>query len=134
MSAQNVLKMIKEKGVKFVDYRFTDTHGKEQHVTYPSHSVDEDTFVSGVMFDGSSIAGWKHINESDMILMPDASTAYLDPFADELMINITCDIVEPATMTGYERDPRSVAKRAEEYLKSTGIADTAFFGPEPEFF
>ncbi len=134
MSAQNVLKMIKEKGVKFVDYRFTDTLGKEQHVTYPSHSVSEDTFTSGVMFDGSSIAGWKHINESDMILMPDASTAYLDPFADELMINITCDIVEPATMQGYERDPRSVAKRAEEYLKSTGIADTAFFGPEPEFF
>jgi len=134
MSAQNVLKMIKEKGVKFVDYRFTDTLGKEQHVTYPSHSVSEDTFTSGVMFDGSSIAGWKHINESDMILMPDASTAYLDPFADELMINITCDIVEPATMQGYERDPRSVAKRAEEYLKSTGIADTAFMGPEPEFF
>ncbi|MEW6647485.1 MAG: glutamate--ammonia ligase [Pseudomonadota bacterium] len=134
MSGENVLNMIKEKGVKFVDFRFTDTLGKEQHVTYPVRQISADTFTDGVMFDGSSISGWKHINESDMILMPDASTAYLDPFADEPMINITCDIVEPSTMQGYERDPRSIAKRAEEYLKSTGIGDTAFFGPEPEFF
>ncbi|WP_127474515.1 glutamate--ammonia ligase [Sulfurivermis fontis] len=134
MSGENVLNMIKEKGAKFVDFRFTDTIGKEQHVTYPVSKIDADTFTDGVMFDGSSISGWKHINESDMILMPDASTAYLDPFADEPMINITCNIVEPSTMQGYERDPRSIAMRAEEYLKSTGIADTAFFGPEPEFF
>ena len=134
MSGENVLNMIKEKGVKFVDFRFTDTLGKEQHVTYPVRQIDADTFTDGVMFDGSSISGWKHINESDMILMPDPSTAYLDPFADEPMINITCDIVEPSTMQGYERDPRSIARRAEEYLKSTGIGDTAFFGPEPEFF
>ncbi|MGE0080331.1 MAG: glutamate--ammonia ligase [Thiohalomonadaceae bacterium] len=134
MSVDNVLNLIKEKGVKFVDLRFTDTRGKEQHVSYPVSKIDEGTFADGVMFDGSSISGWKHINESDMILMPDASTAYLDPFTDEPTLNITCDIVEPATMQGYERDPRSVAKRAEEYLKSTGIADTAFFGPEPEFF
>ncbi|GAB4296681.1 MAG: glutamate--ammonia ligase [Thiohalomonadaceae bacterium] len=134
MSGENVLNMIKEKGAKFVDFRFTDTLGKEQHVTYPVRQISADTFTDGVMFDGSSISGWKHINESDMILMPDASTAYLDPFADEPMINITCDIVEPSTMQGYERDPRSIAKRAEEYLKSTGIGDTAFFGPEPEFF
>ncbi len=134
MSVDSVLKTIKEKGVKFVDMRFTDTRGKEQHVSYPVSKIDEGTFADGVMFDGSSISGWKHINESDMILMPDAASAYLDPFTDEPTLNVTCDIVEPATMQGYERDPRSVAKRAEEYLKSTGIADTAFFGPEPEFF
>jgi len=134
MSGDTVLKTIAEKGVKFVDFRFTDTHGKQQHVTVPSHQVDEDTFVDGKMFDGSSIAGWKGINESDMILMPDPSTAILDPFTDEPTINITCDIIEPTTMQGYERDPRSVARRAEEYLKSTGLADSALFGPEPEFF
>ena len=134
MSGDTVLKTIAEKGVKFVDFRFTDTHGKQQHVTVPSHQVDEDTFVDGKMFDGSSISGWKGINESDMILMPDPSTAMLDPFTDEPTINITCDIIEPTTMQGYERDPRSVARRAEEYLKSTGLADSALFGPEPEFF
>ncbi|HEY9147896.1 MAG TPA: glutamine synthetase beta-grasp domain-containing protein, partial [Gammaproteobacteria bacterium] len=134
MSAENVMKLIKESGAKFVDFRFTDTHGKEQHVTMPITQIDEDTFEEGKMFDGSSIQGWKGINESDMVLMPDATTAVLDPFADEPMVNITCDIVEPNTMQGYERDPRSVARRAEEYLKSTGIGDTALFGPEPEFF
>lgn len=134
MSADNVVKMVKDSGAKFVDFRFTDTRGKEQHVTYPSNVVNEDLFTEGKMFDGSSIAGWKGISESDMILMPDASTAYLDPFADEPMIVLTCDIVEPSTMQGYERDPRSVARRAEEYLKSTGIGDKALFGPEPEFF
>lgn len=134
MSAENVMKLIEETGAKFIDFRFTDTHGKEQHVTYPTRHIDEDTFEEGAMFDGSSIQGWKGINESDMILMPDASTAVLDPFADEPMVNITCDIVEPSDMQGYERDPRSIAKRAEEYLKSTGIGDSALFGPEPEFF
>lgn len=134
MSAENAMKLIKESGAKFIDFRFTDTHGKEQHVTMPTSQVDADTFEDGKMFDGSSIQGWKGINESDMILMPDPSTAVIDPFADEPMINITCDIVEPATMQGYERDPRSVGKRAEEYLKSTGIGDSALFGPEPEFF
>jgi glutamine synthetase len=134
MSAENVMNLIKEKGAKFVDFRFTDFRGKEQHVTYPVSKIKLDTFTDGVMFDGSSISGWKGIEASDMILMPDAATAYLDPFADEPMINITCDIIEPSTMQGYERDPRSVARRAEEYLKSTGIADTAYFGPEPEFF
>jgi glutamine synthetase len=134
MSAQDVLKMMKDNEVKFVDFRFTDTHGKEQHVSVPAHTVDEDVFAEGKMFDGSSIAGWKGINESDMILMPDTATAIMDPFSDEAQLIIRCDIVEPATGQGYERDPRSVAKRAEAYLKSTGIADTAFFGPEPEFF
>jgi glutamine synthetase len=126
--------MIEEKEVRFVDFRFTDTRGKEQHVTVPAHTISEDDFKDGKMFDGSSIAGWKGINESDMVLMPDADTAVLDPFSDETCLILRCDILEPSTMEGYERDPRSVAKRAEAYLKSTGIADTAFFGPEPEFF
>jgi len=130
----DVLKMIEENGVKFVDFRFTDTHGKEQHVSVPAKTVNAGTFEDGKMFDGSSIAGWKGINDSDMILMPDADTAVLDPFTDEPTIIITCDIVEPLTMQGYERDPRSVARRAIEHLKSTGIGDEAYFGPEPEFF
>ena len=134
MSPDDVLNLIKEKEVTFVDLRFTDTIGKEQHVTLPTSQVDEDMFADGKPFDGSSIAGWKGINESDMILMPDPGTAILDPFTDEPTLNIRCDIIEPATMQGYERDPRSLAKRAEAYLSSTGIADTAYFGPEPEFF
>ena len=134
MSASDVLKLMKDQNVKFVDFRFTDTKGKEQHVTVPAHSVDEDVFEEGKMFDGSSIAGWKGINESDMILMPDTDSAILDPFFEETTINIRCDVVEPATGQGYDRCPRSIAKRAEAYLQSTGIADTAFFGPEPEFF
>ncbi|KUM53207.1 glutamate--ammonia ligase [Rheinheimera sp. EpRS3] len=134
MSASSVLSLIKENEVKFVDLRFTDTKGKEQHVTVPVNQITEDFFEDGKMFDGSSITGWKGINDSDMILMPDASTAVLDPFFEETTLNITCDVIEPSTMQGYDRDPRSIAKRAEEYLKSTGIADTVLFGPEPEFF
>lgn len=134
MSVENVLNLLKTEEVQFVDLRFTDTKGKEQHVTIPTHQVDEDFFEDGKMFDGSSIAGWKGINESDMILMPDPTTALLDPFSDESTLIIRCDILEPTTMEGYDRDPRSVAKRAEAYLKSTGIGDTSFFGPEPEFF
>ncbi len=132
--ASEVLKMMKDQEVKFVDLRFTDTRGKEQHVSMPAHVINEDFFRDGKMFDGSSIAGWKGINESDMVLMPDAESAVMDPFSDENTMIIRCDILEPGTMQGYERDPRSVANRAEAYLKSTGIADTAFFGPEPEFF
>jgi glutamine synthetase len=134
MSVEEVLKMIKDNDVKFVDFRFCDTRGKEQHVTFPAHSIDEDTFEEGNMFDGSSISGWKHINESDMILMPDPSTAMMDPFFEDATLILRCDIIEPRDMQGYERDPRSLAKRAEAYLKSTGIADTALFGPENEFF
>jgi glutamine synthetase len=134
MSGETVLNMLKENNVKFVDLRFTDTRGKEQHVTVLAHTIDEDFFVDGKMFDGSSIAGWKGINESDMILMPEEDTAVLDPFADEATLNVRCDVIEPATMQGYERDPRSLAKRAQNYLNSTGIADTAYFGPENEFF
>jgi glutamine synthetase len=132
--ADQALKMMQDYGVKFVDLRFTDTLGKEQHVTLPASEIEADDFSEGKMFDGSSIQGWKGINESDMILMPDASTAVMDPFTDEPTMNLRCDIVEPSTMQGYERDPRSVAKRAEAYIQSTGVADTALFGPEPEFF
>ncbi|MFP4182388.1 MAG: type I glutamate--ammonia ligase, partial [Thiohalospira sp.] len=132
--ADQALKMMQDYGVKFVDLRFTDSLGKEQHVTLPAGEIEADDFSEGKMFDGSSIQGWKGINESDMILMPDASTAVMDPFTDEPTMNLRCDIVEPSTMQGYERDPRSVAKRAEAYIQSTGVADTALFGPEPEFF
>jgi len=128
------MKMLTDNEVKFVDLRFTDTRGKEQHVSMPARLVDDDFFTEGKMFDGSSIAGWKGIQESDMVLMPEAATAVMDPFADEKTLILRCDILEPNTMQGYERDPRSLGKRAEAYLKSTGIADTAFFGPEPEFF
>ena len=134
MSVDNVLKLMQENDVKFVDFRFCDTRGKEQHVTYPAHTIDEDTFEEGKMFDGSSVAGWKHINESDMILMPDPNSAKIDPFFDDKTLILRCDIIEPKDMQGYERDPRSIAKRAEAYMQSTGIADTALFGPENEFF
>ncbi len=134
MSAADVMKSLKDNKVKFVDYRFTDTLGKEQHVTVPADTIDDDLFENGKMFDGSSIAGWKGINESDMILMPDTSTAVMDPFMEEPTLILRCDIIEPTTMQGYERDPRTIAKRAEAYMQSTGIADTAYFGPEPEFF
>ncbi|WP_417349793.1 glutamate--ammonia ligase [Ferrimonas sp.] len=134
MSVEHVLELIKENDVKFVDLRFTDTKGKEQHVSLPTHQVDEDFFEEGKMFDGSSIAGWKGINESDMVLMPDPATAILDPFTEEATLNIRCDIIEPTTMQGYDRDPRSIAKRAEGYMRSAGFADEVFFGPEPEFF
>ncbi|MCQ3830018.1 glutamate--ammonia ligase [Microbulbifer elongatus] len=128
------LDLIKESEAKWVDLRFTDTKGKEQHVSIPAKEVDGEFFEEGKMFDGSSIAGWKGINESDMILMPDDETSFLDPFTDEATVIIRCNIVDPITGQGYERDPRSIALRAEEYLKSTGFGDTALFGPEPEFF
>ncbi len=134
MTPADVLKLIKEKEAAFADLRFTDTIGKEQHVTVPTRLVDEGFFKDGKMFDGSSIAGWKGINESDMILMPDPATAVIDPFYEEITVNLRCDVIEPMTMQGYERDPRSLAKRAEAYLKSSGIADSALFGPENEFF
>ena len=132
--SERTLTLIKDNDIRWVDLRFTDTRGKEQHVSTPASQVDEDFFEDGKMFDGSSIAGWKSINESDMILMPDDSTSIIDPFTDDATVILRCDIVEPSTMQGYERDPRSVAKRAEAYLASTGLGDTAFFGPEPEFF
>ena len=133
-TAADVLKLIKEQGIKFVDLRFTDTRGKEQHVGVPVSHVDMDKFEEGHAFDGSSIAGWKGIQASDMLLMPDPDSAYIDPFFDEPTLVMTCDVIEPSDGKGYDRDPRSIAKRAEAYLKSSGVGDTAFFGPEPEFF
>jgi glutamine synthetase len=134
MSAKNVMKMIGDNEVKFIDFRFTDTIGKEQHVSVPAHTINAEKLEEGQMFDGSSIAGWKPINESDMIMKPDTATAVLDPFTEESTLNITCDIIESNDMKGYEKDPRSIAKRAEDYLNETGIGDTAYFGNEPEFF
>jgi glutamine synthetase len=134
MDAKQVLAMIKEKDVKFVDFRFTDPRGKWQHTARMASATDEGTFVDGVMFDGSSIAGWKAINDSDMILMPDPSTAVLDPFTAQTTLVVTCDVVEPSTGQLYARCPRSTAKRAEAFMKSSGIGDTAVFGPELEFF
>ena len=134
MAVAKVMQMIKDEQVRFVDFRFTDTRGKEQHVSVPVSQFSEDKFTDGHAFDGSSIAGWKGIQASDMILMPDADSARLDPFRDESTMILTCDVIEPSDMKGYDRDPRSLAKRAEAYLKSTGIGDTAYFGPEPEFF
>ena len=132
--SEKTLNLIKDSEARWVDLRFTDTKGKEQHVSIPISEVGDYFFTEGKMFDGSSIAGWKGINESDMILMPDDSTAVLDPFTDEPTVIIRCGVVEPSTMQGYERDPRSIALRAEQYLNSTGLGDTAYFGPEPEFF
>lgn len=129
-----VLDLIKENDVKYVDFRFTDFRGKVHHVSQHVSTVDEDMLTDGVMFDGSSISGWKAINESDMILMPDLDTAVMDPFAAQAQLNITCDILEPATGQPYSRDPRSIAKSAERYMASLGIGDTAYFGPEAEFF
>ncbi len=134
MSTEKLAKLIKDNAVEFVDLRFADMLGKQHHVTFPARAIDDSLFEDGKMFDGSSISGWKGINESDMVLMPDPDTAVLDPFTEHPTVNLTCDILEPATMQPYSRCPRSIAKLAEAYLKSTGIADTAFFGPEPEFF
>ncbi|MBA1157125.1 type I glutamate--ammonia ligase [Microvirga mediterraneensis] len=133
-TAKDVLKAIKDNDVQYVDFRFTDPRGKWQHVTFDVSMVDEDMFADGIMFDGSSIAGWKAINESDMTLMPDPTTAQMDPFFSASTMVINCDILEPATGEPYNRDPRGIAKKAEAYLQSTGIADTVYVGPEAEFF
>ncbi len=132
--SNKLLDLIKSSNAKWVDFRFTDTRGKEHHISFPAYTVDEEVMEDGKMFDGSSIAGWKGIEASDMILRPDPDTAFIDPFFDAVTVVVTCDIIEPSTLQGYDRDPRSIARRAEEYLKSTGIGDTAYFGPEPEFF
>ncbi|PAT41058.1 type I glutamate--ammonia ligase [Vandammella animalimorsus] len=133
-TVDDVMAMVEENEIKFVDFRFTDTRGKEQHVTVPVSHFDEDKFHSGHAFDGSSMPGWKGVEASDMLLMPDPDTANIDPFFQEPTLFLTCDVVDPADGTPYERDPRSIAKRAEAYLKASGLGDTAYFGPEPEFF
>jgi glutamine synthetase len=132
--SDKVFDLIKKNKIEFVDLRFADMLGKQHHVTFPAHAIDASTFEDGKMFDGSSITGWKGINDSDMVLMPDPATAIVDPFAAHPTMIVSCDVLEPSTMQAYSRCPRSIAKRAEAFLKSTGIADTAFFGPEPEFF
>ena len=132
--SDNVIKLIKEQDVKFIDMRFCDTTGKEKHLTIPANTVDVEFFKEGKIFDSSSIDGWKEINESDIVLMPECDTAVIDPFFDDVTLIVRCDVLEPATMRGYERDPRSLAKRAESYLESSGIADAVYFLPEPEFF
>src|SRR5881296_3918745 len=134
MTPKEIFQTIKDKDVKFVDLRFTDTRGKEQHVSVPVKSFGPDKFESGHFFDGSSIAGWKGIQASDMVLLPDPTSSFIDPFLEQTTLAITCDVIEPSDGKGYDRDPRSIAKRGAEYLKSTGLGDTAFFGPEPEFF
>ncbi len=128
------LELIKQEEVRFADLRFCDTRGKEQHVTIPADSVGKELFENGRMFDGSSIAGWKGIQESDMVLLPDPSWAALDPFYEEPTVILRCDVLESSSMQGYALDPRSLAKRAETYLRSTGIAENIYLGPEPEFF
>ena len=133
-TAKEVLQRIKDEDIKYVDLRFTDPKGKWQHVTFDIALVDEEMFSEGTMFDGSSIAGWKAINESDMLLMPDPSTATMDPFFSASTLVIVCDVLEPMTGEPYNRDPRGIAKKAEAFLKTTGIGDTAYFGPEAEFF
>src|SRR5450432_840124 len=134
MTPKDVIALVKEKEAKVVDIRFTDLFGQQQHFSIPASALDEDKFDNGLAFDGSSIRGFKAINESDMILIPDPATAFIDPFMDVTTLNITCDIEDPITREIYNRDPRQVAKMAERYLQSTGIADTAFFGPEAEFY
>jgi len=134
MSNDAVLKLIKDEDIDYVDIRFTDVRGKLQHVTVVADLVDEDFLEEGFMFDGSSIAGWKSIEASDMKLMPDTESAYVDPFYAEKTLCIHCSVVEPDTGESYDRDPRGTAEKAEAYLKSSGIGDVAYFGPEAEFF
>ncbi len=134
MDIHEIKALILKENVSFADLRFTDTKGKEMHITLPISVIDEDFFSQGKLFDGSSIAGWRGIDKSDMVLMPDQETIFIDPFFEDPTLVIRCDILDPQTLTGYDRDPRSIARRAEEYLRSTQIADEAFFGPEPEFF
>ncbi|MEJ1159343.1 type I glutamate--ammonia ligase [Prosthecomicrobium sp. N25] len=133
-TAKDVLQFIKDNDVKYVDFRFTDPRGKWQHVTFDVTMIDEDIFADGTAFDGSSIAGWKAINESDMMLMPDPATACIDPFFAQTTLSIVCDILEPSTGERYTRDPRGIAKKAEAYMKSLGVGDTVYVGPEAEFF
>src|SRR5215467_4786191 len=133
-TAKDVMKLIKENDVKYADFRFTDPRGKWQHVTFDVSIISEDTFAEGQMFDGSSIAGWKAINESDMCLMPDPATATIDPFFAETTLSLVCDVLEPTTGEPYNRDPRGIAKKVEGMVKAMGVGDTIFFGPEAEFF
>ena len=132
--SNTILKKLHDEDIKYVDLRFTEPLGKLHHVTFDRSEVNEDFFEDGVMFDGSSIAGWKAINESDMILKPDQSAMFMDPFYQQPTMILLCDVLEPGTGEAYNRDPRTTAKKAEAFLTSTGIGDTAYLGPEAEFF
>ena len=137
MSISNVVRMIEDNDVRFVDLRFTDTKGKQHHFTVPAAVVlddPEEWFENGQPFDGSSFSGWAGVQASDMLLRPDPATAFIDPFYDDATVVLTCDVIDPASGQGYDRDPRTIARRAEAYLKASGVGDTAYFGPEPEFF
>ncbi|MGO1540660.1 MAG: type I glutamate--ammonia ligase [Luteimonas sp.] len=134
MPIDTIEKLTQDHRIEFVDLRFTDMRGVQHHLTYPASIIEPGLFEDGVMFDGSSVAGWKGIAESDMVLLPDPDTAYVDPFHADPTLVLVCDVLDPSTMQAYGRDPRGIARRAEAFLKSSGIADEAFFGPEPEFF
>src|SRR4051795_7404982 len=134
MTPAEVLKYAEKHQVKIVDFKFVDLLGQWQHTSMPLHKLKEDSFSEGFGFDGSSIRGWKAINESDMIFIPDASTAVINPFYKETTLSLICDIVDAVTRQPYSRDPRYIARKAEQYLKQTGLGDTIYFGPEPEFF
>ena len=133
-SGKDILKQIKDEEIRFVDFRFMDFIGTWQHFAVPISSVDEDTFTDGLGFDGSSIRGWQNIDESDMLVIPEPGTAFIDPFLQVPTLVLICNIQDPITRQDYGKDPRNVARKAEAYLKSSGIGDTAFFGPEAEFF
>ena len=133
-TAKDVLKLIKDNDVRYADFRFTDPRGKWQHVTFDIGMIEEETFSEGQMFDGSSIAGWKAINESDMLLKPDLARSYVDPFYQQTTLFLFCDILNPDTGEPYNRDSRSIAKKALAYVQSSGVGDTVYFGPEAEFF
>jgi glutamine synthetase len=134
MNPKSVLKYASDEGAKFVSVRFTDLPGSWQHLTFPIGELDEDKFEEGFGFDASSIRGWAAIHESDMLLVPDAGRAWMDPFSEQPTLCLIGNAIDPITKEGYAFDPRSVAVRAESYLKFTGLADTAYFGPEAEFF
>ncbi len=134
MTPKEVLALVKKHNVEMVDCRIIDPFGRWQHCSHPISHFDESTFEDGYGFDGSSIRGWKAINESDMLMMPDPASAFIDPFLAHPTLVLICDVVDPITRQPYPRDPRLLAKRAEAYLKHTGVADTAYFGPEAEFF
>jgi glutamine synthetase len=133
-SPKQVMEMATREGVQLVDMKFTDWPGLWQHVTYPLHEIDESTFEEGLGFDGSSIRGWQSIESSDMLIIPDANTAFIDPFCEHTTLSMVCNVVDPITREPYSRDPRHIAQKAVNYLTLTGIADTAYFGPEAEFF
>ncbi len=134
ISFKSVLKQIADNEIKFIDFRFTDTIGQEYHTTLPANTLNEEKLKNGYAFDGSSVPGWKNVEKSDMLLIPDINTAVIDPFYKESTLIMLCNIFDPFKLKDYHRDPRSIARRAESYLRSSGLGDAAYFGPEPEFF